>query len=393
MVAVHYPLSSSSIDADLGAALDAGRSDDAMLGAARALHAGVSPNDLLGQMLEKSMALCGLEAAGASWSHALLSVGAVSGLLTRWGPRTCQPSVVGVAGFLAHARPTRDRVVPDGPSSWPGTRSWLDLIRIGDLNGSIRAWRAGPDVDAWRAACLLSSAGWGHQAIIGGHFARMGCDFPHLSSRLHEAAIRAWIPMELEPEEEPAIGAPAKGVEQIAEAISESPARAAAQAEAGPEAITGAVVAALALLAKTPDLRAVHGVTYAREVFQWSQTGVVTPTQRRRLLSFVGGGWDRARRDRRLRGSEMHFQPGSLPAPGDPCAWEATIAELCRTELRPGFGHNVKIAETCSWLSAALPPRFAGWVFPALEATVVAWTRSRRPALVWRRVSQMEGGV
>lgn len=393
MVAVHSLVSSPPLDADLRAALNAGRSDDAMASAARALKAGVSPNQLLGQMLEQALVLCGLEAAGASWSHALLSVGAVSGLLTRWGPERCQSSVVGAAGFLAHARPTRARVVPEGARSWTGTRSWLDLIRTGDLNGSIQMWRSGPDADAWRDACLLSSAGWGHQAIIGGHFARMARGFPSLSASLHEAAIRAWIPMEPEPDDEQPDGALMVGVEAIAGAISESPARAGAQAQGGEDAVVGAVVAALGLLASTSDLRAVHGVTYAREVLEWARTGPVTPTQLRRLLSFVGGGWERARRDRRLRGRDVRFSPESLHVAPGPTSWEETIAELCRTELRPGFGHNVKIAETCSWLAGALPPRFTGLVLRALEGTVPAWTRSRRPALVWRRISRLEGGV
>jgi hypothetical protein len=116
----------------------------------------------------------------------------------------------------------------------------------------------------------------------------------------------------------------------------------------------------------------------------------VRPEEVARVLEFVAGGWERARRDRRLRGERATMTRRDLDEAHDEdpvAAWEETIGELCRTELRPGFGHNVKIAESCSWLARALPDRDTPRVLAALRATVPAWTRSRRPALAWREAS------
>ncbi|MCO4772121.1 MAG: hypothetical protein KDA24_18960, partial [Deltaproteobacteria bacterium] len=140
MVAVNHQLSSQP----LAGLLIEGSVDPAMAAAAAALAQGRPCEELLDDVLQTALSLCGLEAAGASWSHALLSVGAVASLLTRYGPDVAAPAVVGVAGFVAHARPTRARTVPAGPGSWPGTPQWLDLIRAGDLVAAVRGFRAVP---------------------------------------------------------------------------------------------------------------------------------------------------------------------------------------------------------------------------------------------------------
>lgn len=355
MVAVRSHLSSLP----LATAVQAGHSDAAMDAAARTLANGAAPRAVLGDLLAVGLEVCGLEAAGASWSHALLSVGATAGLLDEWGPELVRPAVVGAAGFLAHARPTRARSVPSGAQPWPGTPQWLDLIRQGDLDGAVRGWRGGGTEVAWRRASLMSAAGWGHQAIVGGHFARMAAQFPERSAQLLEAGIRAWVPLE----------------------VADEPMEA-------DDTVLDAVTAALELLGRSANLRAVHGVTYAREVYAASLTGALEPEEVARLAGFVRGGWERARRDRRLRGEAAVYDPSrSMVAPPE-MGWDELVGELCRTELRPGFGHNVKIAETCSWLRRSLPQSLRPRVHAALAATLPAWTRSRRPALILRSISR-----
>ncbi|MCO4774351.1 MAG: hypothetical protein KDA24_30290, partial [Deltaproteobacteria bacterium] len=228
--------------------------------------------------------------------------------------------------------------------------------------------------------CLMTSAGWGHQAIVGGHFARLGVSFPHAEAVLREAAIRCWVPLELEGELADREGLVVTGVEGMARAISRSPADAVAQGSSL-EALQGAAIAALELVRRAPDLRAIHGVTYAREVLEWATVAPVHPAHAQRLLSFVGGGWERGRRDRRVRGASSQIHGGDLLVDTH-ADWAETVGELCRIELRPGFAHNVKIAECCAALADLLPGRFAPLALDAMAATVPAWSRSRRPWMV-----------
>lgn len=230
----------------------------------------------------------------------------------------------------------------------------------------------------------MTSAGWGHQAILGGHLARLAARYVSLDEALYEAGIRAWTPLEAEGEPPPPErDAVEDEVFAVAEAVSVSPGRAVAQA--GLEcAVEGASVAALELLRRTQDLRTVHGVTYAREVLALHRVQAVRPDQAERLLAFVADGWDRARRDRRLRKEGRQWGRPLWAHPGD---WTPLLAELCRVELRPGFGHNVKIADSCIALADLLPADkgLDGLAFEALRATLPAWSRSRRPWLALQK--------
>lgn len=381
MVAVNSPLS------PLRAAVLDGTADLAMELTARALLDGVDGARVAEVLLETALALCGREAAGASWMHALLSVGATTELLQRSGPEVVAPAVVGAAGFLTFARPTRLRAIPGGAVAWPGTRDWLRFIQGDRVEDAVRAFRSVPgDVrdEAWREASLVTSAGWGHQAILGGHVTRLAARYAHLDEALHEAAIRAWTPPEVEGEPFSPEGGPVEdGILEIAKAVSISPGTAVSQAGLG-QAVEGAAVAALELLRRTQDLRTVHGVTYAREVLALHRVQAVRPDQAERLLAFVAGGWDRARRDRRIRKEGRQWGQPSWAQPGD---WTPLLAELCRVELRPGFGHNVKIADSCVALADLLPAGegLDGLAFEALRATLPAWSRSRRPWLALQK--------
>lgn len=327
-------------------ALAEGRVDPAMREAAAALG-GEPPTRVAHSLLAWALERCGREAAGASWSHALLTVSAAAALGERLAPERVAPAVVGAAGFLAFARPSRARREVQ-PRPWSGVDAWLDALRAGDLPGAL----AGPPGEADRArASLLSAAGWGHHGILAGHLGRCALRWPDLADAAWEATVRAWVPMERE------------------------------ELPPGPgRSLQEAAVAALELLRRAPDLRAVHGVTYAREVLElW---GAVDDRAVARLDAFVEQGWERARRERRLRGEAAVF---SVPAvePTDDADRDALLDDLLRTEPRPGFGHNLKIAEASLRLAELLPaerPR----IDAALAATRPAWTRSRRPWLIWR---------
>lgn len=364
-----------SLSLSLEDAVADGRSEGAGLAAARELAAGADPRSVARRAVEVALELCGREAAGASWSQGLLSVGAATALVGRDGAAA---ALVGAVGFLAHARPSRTRQTEPRPIVWPGTREWVDLIRENRLGEAIGAWASvGEDRrDAWAAASTASVGGWGATSLIGGGFARMGAALG-LRDALDEAAIRAWVSLEPDPLFAEPEGDVEDGVEAVAGAISQGTARARAQAPSR-WAVEGAALAALELARRTPDLRSVRGVLLAREYLALPS---LDEGARDRLLAFVGSGWDRARWDRRLRGAAKEWG-GGPPADvtGD---LDAAVAELCRIEARPGFGHNLLLAEAGVALAERLPQR-RGLVGAAVAGTLPAWSRSRRPWLMLR---------
>jgi len=377
MVAVGPPVSLSLEDA-----VTSGRSDAAALAAARRIGEGESPLSVLARATEVALEFSGREAAGASWSQALLSVAAAASLADREGGAA---AAVGAIGFLAHARPSRVRDTEASPVDWPGTRGWVDLVLEDRLAEALGAWDVVPEEErslAWGAASVASVGGWGAMALLGGGLSRLGAALPALSAALEEATIRAWIPVEPDPAFVEAAGEAGSVVEGIARAISGGAAPARAQVDAE-SVVVGVAVAALELARRTPDLRSVRGVLVARELLEIARAHpeALDAAARDRVLAFVGSGWDRARWDRRLRGAARSWGEGAFSGEAPPL--DGTIDELCRVEARPGFGHNLLLAEAGIALTEMLP-RHAPLIAATLAATVPSWTRSRRPHLMLR---------
>jgi len=312
--------------------------EDALALAAGRMADGESPRDLARELVSAALALSGGELHGATWSHAVLATLAAVELDARG--IDVRSALVGLAGFLAHARPSR---IGDGRS-------------------------ASQDVPALEAAALKASGGWGHAVLVLGHAGRA----QFLRQELLAAAARYLVPPEPGPER--AADAVRLGSSDDAELVAtsviaagEAPLELTASREALAE---GLALAAAELLRRAPDLRGIHHITVLRECLLLSDA----PRALGLAARFIADGWERARRDRRGKGAVSFVRKGDgVDA--------ATIAELLEVEPRPGFGHNVKLVAAALALQDVLPPSIHPALGAAVRATVPTWSRSRRPWL------------
>lgn len=322
----------------LALAIHGAHPEDALAVAARRLAEGETPRDLARELVSSALALSGGELHGATWSHAVLATLAAVELEARGVD--VRPALVGLAGFLAHARPSR---IGDGMS-------------------------APQDLPSLEASALDASGGWGHAVLVLGHAARA----PFLRVELLAAAARYLTPPEPGPER------PADAVrigsnddaELVAESVifaGEAPLELSASGEA---LAAGLGLAAAELLRRAPDLRGIHHLTVLRECLLLSDA----PRAVALAARFIADGWERARRDRRGKGAVSFVREGNgVDA--------ATIADLLEVEPRPGFGHNVKLVAAALALQDLLPPSVHPALGAAVRATVPTWSRSRRPWL------------
>ncbi len=345
------PSHSPTLDQMLAEAVGRGDVNRAMGVAAERLAAGAPPVSLIRGLVEAALTLSGRELQGATWSHAVLSTLAAGELTVRLPDAVVAPAVVGLAGFVAFARPSRS--AKDDVLS---PLSADELLR--------RAFDA--------------SGGWGHGLLVAGHVLR--APWPDLTPSLTDAARRFLARTEVGPFQ-------AGDVVMTHPGDHLDPERAAALAlsiaQAGtgpltldgtrPELSAGIALAGLELLRRAPDMRAIHHLTVLREVLlaeeQSAGRGLVLGGR------FVADGWERARRDRRAMASpEFRLTPGAAVD-------RDVAAELLRVEPRPNLGHNIKLVAASLALEELLPEGVHPQLGAAVAATLPTWTRGRRPWL------------
>jgi hypothetical protein len=318
--------------------------------AAERLAAGARPLSLIRELVEVALGLSGRELQGATWSHAVLSTLAAGELAARLPDAVVAPAVVGLAGFMAFARPSR--IATD-----------QELVRQSPEELLRRAFDA-PE-------------GWGHGLLVAGHVLR--APWSDLSPSLSDAARRYLTRTEAGPSRDGDVvtthpgGLDPDRAVALAEAVVQAGPSPLALEGTRPELAAGIGLAALELLRQAPDMRAIHHLTVLREVLvaevQSSDRGFVLGGR------FVADGWERARRDRRAIASpEFRITPG-------PAVDREVVTELLRVEPRPNLGHNIKLAAAGLALEELLPAGVHPQLGAAVAATLPTWTRGRRPWL------------
>ncbi len=345
------PDDSQTLDQTLAEAVVGGHVNRAMGTAAQRIATGARPLSLVRELTEAALTLSGRELQGATWSHAVLSTLAAGELAARLPDAVVAPAVVGLAGFVAFARPSR--VARDHRLS-PLPAQEL-LTRAFDAPG-----------------------GWGHGLLVAGHVLR--APWPDLAPSLTDAARRFLTRTEAGPlvdgdsvTTRAGDSLDADRAVALAVAIVEAGPRPLALEGTPSELAAGIALAALELLRQAPDMRAIHHVTVLREAL----LAEARSSGRGLRLGgrFVADGWERARRDRRAPGSyEFRLAPGAAVD-------REVAAELLRVEPRPNMGHNIKLVAACLALEELLPAGVRPQLGEALAATLPTWTRGRRPWL------------
>lgn len=335
----------------LAGAVVAGRLDRATTAAAEEIAAGASSIEVARTLVGVALSLSGGDLRGATWSHAVLSTLAAAELAGRMPDAVVAPAVVGLAGFVAFARPSRAAAGGAHPAL-----AAADLSRL----------------------AFDAPGGWGHGVLVAGHALR--APWPDLAPALIAAAGRYLVPAESGPG---VVGdavvvlpgddldpARAVGLAEAIVAAGEAPLQVRGTRS---EIAAGAGLAALELLRQAPNMRGIHHLTVLRET-------LAAPVDEGRALvlgcRFIADGWERARRDRRAREA-----PAFSITPG-PGVDRDAIAELLAVEPRPGMGHNIKLASAALALEELLPVGLRPSLRLAVAATLPTWTRSRRPWLV-----------
>ena len=329
-------------DSDLAAAIHGSHPDTATALVAERVVDGEPLEDVARDLLRAALALSGHELQGATWIHAVLSTLAAVELIPHAGSKVVAPALVGAAGFLAFARPSRHG---------DGVMQQVD------------------DDALWRSA-VAAPGGWGHAILTVGHVVRA----PFLGAELRDGARRYLDPPEPGPGQDDDVLADgsmsAADVAAALAGIGSAPLVVRAGSE---ETRAGLALAACELLVLAPDLRGIHHLTVLREALD--APAEVRPRAMTIAARFIADGWERARIDRRAR-----VRPEFTEGRGEALHADV-VKELLRVEPRPGFGHNIKLAAAVRALEGLLPAEVHGALGRAVVATLPTWSRSRRPWL------------